>query len=46
MLIYEQQIQGKGVYQVTHNMSELSSGIYFVRYIDAEIISTKTIVKK
>jgi hypothetical protein len=46
MLIYEQQIEGKGVHQITHDMTFLSSGLYFIRYLDEEVNSVKTILKK
>jgi hypothetical protein len=46
ILIYEQQIEGKGVHQITHDMTFLSSGLYFIRYLDEEVNSVKTILKK
>lgn len=45
-LIFEQYINGKGIHQLNYNISDLNSGMYFVRYIDSEKTSVKTILKR
>lgn len=45
-LIHQQFIEGKGIHQVNLDMSSMLSGLYFVRYIDAETTSVKSFLKK
>lgn len=46
IIIYEQQIEDKGMHQLTFDMTSVSAGLYFVNYADALGVTVKHIVKR
>jgi hypothetical protein len=46
IIIYEQQIEDKGMHQLTFDMTSVSAGLYFVNYSDALGVTVKNIVKR
>jgi hypothetical protein len=45
-VLFEQFIEDIGIHQLNYNISDLNSGMYFVRYIDSEKSSVETVIKK
>ncbi len=46
IIIFEQQIEDKGMHQLTFDMTSVSAGLYFVNYADALGVTVKHIVKR
>ena len=45
-MIFDKILEGNGVHQITYDMKDLASGVYFIRFVDDQVNMMKRVLKK